>query len=89
MAIPGIKIPEDQMLAAVRASGVDVNRLDADLKIHANEITALLGRHLAQADSLGLQGTPAYLVGHFKVTQALTYEGFKRAVADARAQAKK
>jgi hypothetical protein len=35
------------------------------------------------------QGTPAYLVGHYKVTSALTYEGFKRAVADARAQAKK
>jgi len=89
MAIPGIKIPEDQMLAAVRASGADMNRLDGDLKSHADEITALLRRNLAQADSLGLQGTPAYLVGHFKVTQALTYEGFKRAVADARAQARR
>ena len=76
------------MLAAVRTSGVDMNKLDADLKAHAGEITALLRRNLAQADSLGLQGTPAYLVGHFKVTSALTYEGFKRAVSDARAQAK-
>ena len=85
MVIPGIEIPEDQMLAAVRASGADVNRLDADLKAHADEITALLWRNLAQADLLG---TPAYLVGHFKITQALTYEGFKRAVAEARAQAR-
>jgi protein-disulfide isomerase len=89
MAIPGIQIPEDQMLAAVRASGADMSQLDADLKAHADEITALLRRNLAQADSLGLQGTPAYLVGHFKVTQALTYEGFKRAAMEARAQAKK
>lgn len=89
MAIPGTKIPEDQMLAAVRASGADMNQLNADLKTHADEITALLRRNLAQADSLGLQGTPAYLVGHFKVTQALTYEGFKRAIAEARAQARK
>jgi protein-disulfide isomerase len=89
MAIPGIKIPEDQMLAAVRASGADMNLLDADLKAHADEITALLRRNLAQADSLDLQGTPAYLIGHFKVTQALTYEGFRRAVADARAQARR
>lgn len=89
MAIPGLKIPEDQMLAAVRRSGVDMNQLDADLKTHADEITALLRRNLAQADSLGLQGTPAYLVGHYKVTSALTYDGFKRVVADARAQAKK
>ncbi len=87
MAIPGPRIPEDQMLAAVRTSGVDMNRLDADLKAHADEINALLRRNLAQADSLGLQGTPGYLVGHFRVTSALTYDGFKRAVADARAQA--
>lgn len=89
MSIPGAKIPEDQMLAAIRKSGVDMNRLDADLKAHADEITALLRRNLTQADALELQGTPAYLVGHFKVTSALTYEGFKRAVSDARAQAKK
>jgi len=89
MAIPGPKIPEDQMREAVRASGVDMNRLDGDLKIHADEISELLKRNLAQADSLGLQGTPAYLVGHFKVTSALTYDGFKRAVAEARAQAEK
>lgn len=89
MSIPGAKIPEDEMLAAIRKSGVDMNRLDADLKAHADEITALLRRNLTQADALELQGTPAYLVGHFKVTSALTYEGFKRAVSDARAQAKK
>jgi Protein-disulfide isomerase len=89
MSIPGPKIPEDQMLAAIRKSGVDMDKLDADLKAHGDEITALLRRNLAQADSLGLQGTPAYLVGHYKVTSALTYDGFKRAVADARAQAKK
>jgi protein-disulfide isomerase len=89
MSIPGSKIPEDQMLAAIRNSGVDMSRLDGDLKAHADEITALLRRNLTQADALELQGTPAYLVGHYKVTSALTYEGFKRAVADARAQARK
>jgi protein-disulfide isomerase len=89
MSIPGPKIPEDQMLAAIRKSGVDMNKLEEDLKAHADEITALLRRNITQADALELQGTPAYLVGHYRVTSALTYEGFKRAVADARAQAKK
>ncbi|MBK5654054.1 MAG: DsbA family protein [Rhizobium sp.] len=89
MSISGTKIPEDQMLAAIRKSGVDMDKLDADLKAHGDEITALLRRNLAQADSLGLQGTPAYLIGHYKVTSALTYDGFKRAVADARSQAMK
>ena len=59
------------MLAAARTSGADMDRLDADLKADADEITALLRRSLAQANSLGLQGTPAYLIGHFKVMQAL------------------
>ena len=35
MSIPGPKIPEDQMLAAIRKSGVDMDKLDADLKAQA------------------------------------------------------
>jgi protein-disulfide isomerase len=89
MNIPGTKIPAEQMREAIRVSGVDMNRLDADLVAHGDEITVLLRRNQAQADSLGLQGTPAYLVGQYRVTSALNYEGFKRAVADARARAGK
>lgn len=83
MAIPGRKIPQDQMLAAVKASGVDMGRLQGDLKAHADDITALLRRNLAQADSLGFDGTPTYLVGPFR-TSTLDYTGFKQVVADAR-----
>lgn len=89
MEIPGRRIPADQMREAIRASGVDMNRLDADLSAHADEITALLRRNLAQAESLGLQGTPAYLIGQYRVTSALNYDSFKKAVADARALAAK
>jgi protein-disulfide isomerase len=89
MSIPGLKIPADQMRAAVAAAGVDMDRLDADLNTHGEEITALLRRNLAQAESIGLQGTPGYLVGPYRVTVALNYDGFKRAVADARALAAK
>jgi len=89
MSIPGMKISAEQMREAIRASGIDMDRMDADLKAHADEITALLQRNLAQAESLGLQGTPAYIVGQYKVTSALNYDGFKRVVADARAVAAK
>src|SRR3984893_14950543 len=65
MNIPGTKISAEQMREAIKASGIDMDRMDADLKEHADEITALLRRNLAQADSLGLQGTPAYLVGPY------------------------
>lgn len=89
MAIPGAKIPAEQMREAIAKSGVDMNRLDADLQTHADEITKLLRRNLAQADSLGLMGTPAYIVGQFRVTSALNFEGLKRVAADARARAAK
>ncbi|MCX7320685.1 MAG: DsbA family protein, partial [Hyphomicrobiales bacterium] len=89
MAIPGPKIPEQQMLVAIQNSGVDMQKLDDDLKTHGDEINETLKKHLAQADSLELQGTPAYIVGRFRVTSALTYAQFKQAVSDARAQAKK
>lgn len=83
MAIPGRRVDKEQMLKAVQNSGIDLARLDADLKAHASDITALLRRNLAQAESIGLQGTPAYLIGPFR-TSTLDYAGFKEAFAEAR-----
>ena len=85
MAIPGRAISEETMLEAVRASGLDMSRLDADSKVHASDIAALLKRNLARADSLGLQGTPVFLIGPFKVAAALDYDGFAKTVAGVRA----
>ncbi|MEE7459753.1 disulfide bond formation protein DsbA [Methylorubrum populi] len=86
MAIPGRKIPKERMLEAVAASGVDVARLEEDRKAHQTEIAALLQRNLDQADALGLQGTPVFLIGQLKVAAALDYDGFRQAVAQARAR---
>jgi protein-disulfide isomerase len=83
MAIPGKQIPEDKMLDAVKGSGVDMTRLNADLKTHSNDIAALLKRNMDQADGLGMQGTPTYLIGPFR-TSTLDYNGFKQALAEAR-----
>lgn len=83
MGIPGRKIPQEQMLQAVKASGVDMGRLEMDAQLHGAEIVALLKRTNVQAESLGLQGTPAYLVGPL-LASTLDYASFKRAVAEAR-----
>lgn len=83
MAIPGRGVSKEQMAAAVRATGVDIDRLNADLNTHAGDISALLRRNLAQAESIGLQGTPTYLIGPFR-TSTLDYAGFKEAFAEAR-----
>ncbi|WP_395665021.1 DsbA family protein [Methylocella sp.] len=83
MGISGRRVSEESMRDAVKRSGVDMARLQADLDAHGAEIGALLKRNLAQADSLGLEGTPVYLVGPFK-TSTLDYDGFKQALAEAR-----
>ncbi|GLK76550.1 hypothetical protein GCM10008171_18040 [Methylopila jiangsuensis] len=87
MSIPGRRIPEDQMLAAIKASGVDMVRLEADAKANDAEISALLKRNDAQAKGLQLQGTPVYLVGPLLVAAAPDFAQFKEAVAEARKRA--
>ncbi|MGX7743264.1 DsbA family protein [Rhodopseudomonas parapalustris] len=84
MAIPGRGISRDQMRDAVAASGVDMTKLQSDLSAHGDAITALLRRTLSQADAMGLQGTPVYLIGPYKVAAALDADAFKKVVAQAR-----
>ena len=88
MAIPGRRIGKEAMTESVQKSGVDMERLNADLKQRGPEIQTLIQRNLDQADALGLTGTPVYLIGPFKASGALTYEQFRKAVADARAKCK-
>lgn len=83
MAIPGRKIPKEQMLAAVKESGVDFNRLQADMQQQDAAIMGLIRRNSAQADAIGLRGTPSYLIGPFR-TSTLDYSGFKEALVEAR-----
>jgi protein-disulfide isomerase len=84
MAIPGRGISKEQMRAAVEAAGVDMARLQSDLNGHGEAITALLRRTLSQAEAMGLQGTPVYLVGPYKVAAALDADAFRKVVAQAR-----
>lgn len=83
MGIPERGVSQERMLAAVRASGIDMARLQADLDTHSPAIIALLRRNIAEADALGLRGTPTFLIGPLR-TMALDDAGFRRAVAEAR-----
>ncbi|MFA6965000.1 DsbA family protein [Bosea sp. (in: a-proteobacteria)] len=82
MATKG-RLSREQIAAALKGAGIDLARLEADVNGKAAKITALLQRNMAQADSLGLQGTPTYLIGPFR-TSTQDYAGFKQVVADAR-----
>jgi protein-disulfide isomerase len=71
----------DELLAA---SGIDVDRARRDLATHEGAIEALLGRNNEQAEGLGFQGTPSFIIGRFRVPGALTREDLERVIADAR-----
>lgn len=89
MRIPGARgtrISKETMDRALHESGVDIARFNKDLETHLESIRAILRRNNAQAEGMGFQGTPVYLIGPYQVAAALDYDGFKKVVAQARAQ---
>ncbi|MCC6887750.1 MAG: DsbA family protein [Hyphomicrobiales bacterium] len=84
----GGRLTEADADETLAAAGVDLARAKADLDANKNKIDALLRRNDLQAQAFGFRGTPAFIVGTFRVPQALTAEQFKQAIADARALAK-
>jgi protein-disulfide isomerase len=69
-------------------AGIDVARATADLQTNEKTIDALLARNNSQAEAFGFQGTPAYIIGTFRVPGVLDVASFKHAISDARKAAK-
>jgi protein-disulfide isomerase len=88
MDIPGYGVSQEQMMEAVRNAGLDLAQLDTDIARHADDIAGLIKRNLNIAQAIGLQGTPGFLIGPYRVNEALNEQGFMRVVADARARQK-
>ena len=83
------RLTEPRLKELLVQAGVDVDRADADLVAHAGAIDAALKRSDDQAKAFGFQGTPAFIIGTFRVPGVLDEAGFRQAIADARAAAKK
>ena len=84
MRIEGSGISEGRMRQELERAKFDMARLEADAKRHDSKIVALLQRNNAQAEGLGLRGTPVFLIGQFLVASALDEAGFRQVVKDAR-----
>lgn len=84
MGIEGSRVSEDRMRQALERAGFDMRRLETEANRHDAEITTLLQRNNAQAEGLGLRGTPVFLIGRFLVASALDEAGFRQVVKDAR-----
>jgi protein-disulfide isomerase len=71
----------DEVLAA---AGIDIDRAKRDLAANERAIKAILARNNEQAEGLGFRGTPAFIVGKFRVPGTLTMDEFAQVIADAR-----
>jgi protein-disulfide isomerase len=69
--------------AAARAK-IDWPRLQRDLKTHAKAIDKLLEWNNVLADTAGISGTPAFIVGETLADGALDYRNLKLEIADVR-----
>ena len=74
----------DRIRGAAESADVDWPRLEADRRREAAQIEGQLGRHALQAFALGLEGTPAYLVGRQLVRGGLDDGALRRLVKIAR-----
>jgi protein-disulfide isomerase len=70
-------------------AGVDVEKAKQDLQADQKIIEDVLIRNDKQADAFGFQGTPAFIVGFFRVPGVVEMKVFKQIIADARTAAKK
>ena len=78
------KLTESRIRELLAGAGIDVDRATRDLETNAKAIDAILARNNDQATAFGFRGTPAFIVGKFRVPGALTMAEFTQVIADAR-----
>ena len=78
------KLTEAKIRDALAGGSIDMDRLDRDLASHASASDATLTRNNDQASAFEFRGTPAFIVGKFRVPGVLTTTQFTQVIADAR-----
>ncbi|MFZ5676649.1 MAG: DsbA family protein [Pseudomonadota bacterium] len=64
------------------ATGLDVKKLKADME--ADEVNQVIGRNMQLADSLKIQGTPAFIIDETVIPGAVGYEALAAVVKQIR-----
>jgi protein-disulfide isomerase len=83
------RLTEPRIRELLAGAGIDVDRAAKDLETNAKAIDAILARNNDQATAFGFKGTPAFIIGKFRVPGGLTMAQFDQAIADARKAAAK
>ncbi len=76
------KLTEQKVLRFAAEAGLDVARLEADMK--TPEIATLIERNMALAEALNVRGTPAFVIGDVVVPGAIDAATLNRLIAAAR-----
>ncbi|MCJ2187124.1 DsbA family protein [Novosphingobium beihaiensis] len=79
-----VRLDEPTIRQAARMARVDWNRLQNDMKTHKDAIDALLVRNFRYANMMGLEGTPAMMIGTYIVPGLVDLGTLKEAIAEAR-----
>ena len=72
------EVNRDRALAAAKDAGLDMARIDRDLK--TEEIDATLMESAVLADALGISGTPSYVIGEDVVPGAVGAQALQKRV---------
>ncbi|WP_225421116.1 DsbA family protein [Sphingomonas parva] len=83
MRMPG-RLSSETIRAAAAKAGVDWARLQSDLDKHKGEIDALISRNNRMAPAIGLQGTPAFIIGSYLIPGGMDLANLKETVKMAR-----
>ena len=78
------RLTEPRIAELLAGAGIDMDRLNRDLAANGKAIDAILARNNDQALAFGFNGTPAFIVGKFRVPGVLTMAEFEQVIADAR-----
>lgn len=76
------EIHEDLILQAAKSAGLDIDRMNVDIK--SPDVEAEIDGNMRMANSLGLTGTPAFIVGTELVPGATDLTTLRAMVNDAR-----
>lgn len=79
------RLTESSVRKTLAEAGINVARATKDLETNRDAIQAILRRNSDQAEAFGFRGTPAFIIGTFRVSTALNAANFHHAIDDARA----
>jgi protein-disulfide isomerase len=79
-----LPLNKDKIRAAAKTAGVDWDRLQKDMAAHSEEIEDLFQRNSEQAESIGLEGTPGFIIGNVQSFGGMTLKQLETSVANAR-----